>query len=86
MSFIGKTALSAIAGAVLMAGASTASAAPTIRVAPVETAPVTTQVGYHGYFYGGHGYGYGYKRHCFWKKKRFWGYYGYYWKRVKVCY
>ena len=50
-----------------------------IRVAPVETSQAT-QVGYYG------GYGYGYKHHCFWKKKRFWGYYGYYWKRVRICY
>ncbi len=35
--------------------------------------------GWHGrYFY--------YGPDCFWKKRRFWDGYGYYWKRVRVCY
>ena len=85
MNLATKTSALALAGAILASTAafSTANAAPMIRVAPVETSQAT-QVGYYGGYYGG--YGYGYKHHCFWKKKRFWGYYGYYWKRVRICY
>ena len=92
MSLIARTATTALAGAVLAVGlavAAPANAAPMIRVAPVETAGAT-QVGYYGNFHGhynpygwGHGFGY---RHCFWKKKKFWNHYGWYWKRIKVCY
>ncbi len=84
-----KTASAALAIAVLATSgiaATTASsnAAPTLRVAPVESSTNTTQAGYHGSYYGG--YNNYYQPHCFWKKKRFWGGYGYYWKRVRICY
>ena len=43
--------------------------------------------GYYGggYYGGGHGYGYGYAKHCFYKKVKVHGYYGWHWKRIKVC-
>ena len=47
--------------------------------------------GYGGYGYNhGHGhvkvYNYGHKKHCFWKKKKFYSnHYGWVWKKVKVC-
>ena len=42
-----------------------------------------SQAGYYGGHYGYNNYYGGY--HCFYKKVKVWGYYGYHWKRIKVC-
>ena len=44
-----------------------------------------SQAGYYGGHYGGYGYGYKFRRHCFYKKIKVWGYYGYHWKKIRVC-
>ena len=46
-----------------------------------------SQAGYHGGYGYGHGYGYGYRGgyHCFTRKVKVHGYYGWHWKRIKVC-
>jgi hypothetical protein len=41
----------------------------------------SASAGYYGY---GHGYGYRHY-HCYYVSKPFYGYYGYYWRRVRVC-
>ena len=43
-----------------------------------------------GGYYGGGYYGGGYSNYyyqpvCHWKKIKVWGYYGYHWKKVRVC-
>ena len=66
-----KTVTAALAVAVLSASAMFATTAP-------------SNAGY----WGGYGYYkpyYGYKHHCYYKKVKVWGYYGYFWKRIKVC-
>ena len=64
---------------------SSASAAGLARIAPIETSTSqATQVGY--YYGGGYGYGYHYRPHCFWTKRKVWGYYGHWhWERFRVC-
>ncbi|MCG6858466.1 MAG: hypothetical protein LJE67_10410 [Salaquimonas sp.] len=86
MTKIRKTLSTAIAIAVLStsgaaAVSTSASAAGMTRLAPIEsTANQATQV----HYYGG-GYGYGYFPHCWWVKRRLWGYYGWRWHRVRIC-
>ncbi len=85
-----KTLTAAIAVAVLATSGlavapTSASAAGMTRIAPIESsAGQATQVGYHGGgYYGG---GYNYRPHCFWVKRKVWGYYGHWhWKRFRVC-
>ena len=43
-----------------------------------------SQAGYYGGGYGGY-YGGGYVQHCFYKKVKVRGYYGWHWKRIRVC-
>ncbi len=38
----------------------------------------------HGYKHYGYS-NYYYQPYCFYKKIKVWGYYGYHWKRIKVC-
>ena len=67
----------------------TLSAAIAVAVIGASAMAMTTtnsQAGYYGGYHGGyHGYNYGYKHHCFYKKVKVWGHYGYFWKRIKVC-
>ena len=78
-------AVAVIATSGLAIAPSSASAAGLARIAPIETsASQATQVGY--YYGGGYGYGYHYRPHCFWTKRKVWGYYGHWhWERFRVC-
>ena len=45
-----------------------------------------SQAGYYGGGYGGYyGGGYGGGYHCFYKKVKVHGYYGWHWKKIRVC-
>jgi hypothetical protein len=90
MNLFAKTTMTAVAAAVLFGSAvfTTAQASPLVRVAPVETSPITnvTYFGYYGGYnavYPGYGYGYG---NCVWKWHRIWTYYGFVRRRVQVCF
>jgi hypothetical protein len=48
------------------------------------TSTTQSQAGYYGGHYGG-GYGYVYTPKCFWKKVKVHGYYGWHWKKIRVC-
>ncbi len=48
------------------------------------TSTTQSQAGYYGGHYGG-GYGYVYAPKCFWKKVKVHGYYGWHWKKIRVC-
>ena len=68
----------------------TIAAALTVAVLATSATFATTnasQAGYYGGYHKGYGYGYGYKfrKHCYWKKIKVWGYYGYHWKKIRVC-
>ena len=92
MSMIRKCTLAAGAVAVIagsgLSTISTASAMTGLRVAPVEsTAVAATEVGFKKHRKHFRKHYYGYYPHCFWKPKKFWDpYYGYYWKKIHVCY
>lgn len=99
MTKLRKTVTAALAVAVLAGSgisvSASANAAPMIRAGAVETQSADiVQVGFHkkhhdhgwrrhGWgHYGGY-YGYG----CFFTKKKFWDdYYGWYYKKVRICY
>ncbi len=49
--------------------------------AMLATSSVSQAHGYKHYGYSN----YYYQPHCFYKKIKVWGYYGYHWKRIKVC-
>jgi hypothetical protein len=90
MNMIKKTTIAALAVTVLATGGlfgagTSADAAPSVRIAPVQNGAVmATQVGYyHHHHYRRHYYGY----HCFWIQRKFWDDYSgdYYFKPVRVC-
>ena len=86
-----KTVSSAIAAAIIATTAiaaipASASAAGLSRLAPIEsTATQTTKVCYYGGGHYGGGYYNHYRPHCWWTKRKVWGYYGWHWKKVRVC-
>lgn len=66
----------------------TLAAALTVAVIGASAMFATTsnsQAGYYGGgYYGGYNQSY-YGGHCYWKKIRVWGHYGYHWKTIRVC-
>ena len=51
------------------------------------TATASNAGGYYGGYYGGYGkhYGWGYHKKCFYKKVKVHGYYGWHWKKIRIC-
>ena len=100
MTKLRKTVSAALAVAVIagsgLSVSTTSNAAPMIRAAAIETSADVVKVGFHKKHHGRHGwrrhgwghYGNYYGGHnCFFKKRKFWDdYYGWYFKKVRVCY
>lgn len=63
----------------------TLAAVLTIAVLAASATLATTTPSRAGYYGGQYGYGHGYRHKCFYKRIKVWGYYGYHWKRVRVC-
>ena len=64
----------------------TITAALAVAVISTSAMMVTATNSQAGGYYNGGGYGHVYyPHHCYWKKIKVWGYYGYFWKKIKVC-
>ncbi|MGI9401255.1 MAG: hypothetical protein ACR2O0_08385 [Rhizobiaceae bacterium] len=67
----------------------TITAALAVAVIGTSAMVASTSNSQAGGYYGGHGGHYGHvyypRHHCYWKKIKVWGHYGYFWKKIKVC-
>lgn len=63
----------------------TVAAALTIAVLAASAILATSAPSQAGYYGGHYGHNHGYRHNCFYKRIKVWGYYGYHWKRVRVC-
>ena len=98
MTKLRKTVSAALAVAVIagsgLSVSTTSNAAPMIRAAAVETSSDVVKVGFHKHHnhhgwrrHGWRHYGGYYDGGCFFKKKKFYDdYYGWYYKKVRICY